>query len=239
MNAVFYPFHLCQESTLHHLLQLYESLHFRDFMALQLTPLVGTTAFPDRMGDYYPELLRTGRIIQGHQVSGPMNGEMIKGIDRDLADTQWRSIFHEALVHDYRFQRGLFDKSKLRSTTQEASEIKSLLSTLAETEWINYGFQVDTIKTLSRSAHSPQDGPTFEYGWALLKTSASLLYTIQLCHTLDSVAVTDSRAHHQLLTQTCRRDSVYLRNVYLDPKDGKEHIASLGDMSPKDSGRAG
>ena len=239
MNALFYPFHLCQERTLHRLLDDYKAVHFRDFMALQLTPLVGTTAFPDRMGDYYPELLKTGRIIQGHHVSGPMSEEMIEAVDRDLADAKWRSLFHEALINDYRFQRGLFDQSQLRSAIHQEPKIHSLWSTLTGTEWIEHGFQVATIKTLSRSAHTSKDGPTFEYGWALLKTSVSLLYTIQLCHTLDSVAVTDSWAHHQLLTQTCGRDGVDLTNVYGDPKDGKEREDSLGDTSAKDSGKPG
>ncbi|MCZ6798878.1 MAG: hypothetical protein O7F12_00165, partial [Nitrospirae bacterium] len=72
MNALFYPFHLCHEQTLHILLVDFEHIHFRDFMALQLTPLMGTTAFPDRMGDYYPNLLKKGRLIQGHSVSGRM-----------------------------------------------------------------------------------------------------------------------------------------------------------------------
>ena len=66
MDALFYPFHLCHEKTLRGLLQKFHAIHFRDFMALQLTPLTGMTAFPDRMGDYYPEELEAGNIVQGH-----------------------------------------------------------------------------------------------------------------------------------------------------------------------------
>lgn len=54
MKALYYPFHLCHEKTPHRLLADFEQVHFRDFLALQLTSMVGTTAFPDRMGDSYP-----------------------------------------------------------------------------------------------------------------------------------------------------------------------------------------
>ena len=93
MNALYYPFHLCHERTLHGLLTDFETVHFRDFMALQLTPLVGTTAFPDRMADYFPDLFKAGKIVQGHVVSGPMNAQVSDAVDRDLADAHWRSRF--------------------------------------------------------------------------------------------------------------------------------------------------
>ena len=47
MNALYYPFHLCHDHTLSRLLTDFSTVHFRDFMTLQLTPMVGTTAFPD------------------------------------------------------------------------------------------------------------------------------------------------------------------------------------------------
>lgn len=239
MNALFYPFHLCQERTLHRLLQDYEAVHFRDFMALQLTPMMGTTAFPDRMGDYYPEWLRTGQIIQGHNVSGPMSAEMIQAVNRDLTDATWRSLFHEALLNNYRFQRGLFDQSQIASTTNEMPDTHSILSNFTGPGWKDRPFQVDCIKRLSRSAHRPKDGPLFEYGWALVKTSASLIHTIQLCHTLKVMAVTDSLSHHQLLSYACERDGIELTKIYLDPKDGNENVDFFGDKPAKGSGRAG
>lgn len=49
-NVLYYPFHLCHERTLQRLLEEYGSIHFRDYMALQLTRMSGTTAYADRMG---------------------------------------------------------------------------------------------------------------------------------------------------------------------------------------------
>ena len=121
MNALYYPFHLCHERTLEHLLKEYTIVHFRDFMALQLTPFMGTTAFPDRMGDYYPQLLEAGRIIQGHNVSGTLPPDVIAAVNHDLADPTWRSIFHEALSDDYRFQGTLFDESAIQKRSMEIS----------------------------------------------------------------------------------------------------------------------
>ena len=114
MNALYYPFHLCHEKTLHRVLADFEQIHFRDFMALQLTPFVGTTAFPDRMGDSYPEFLEAGRIVQGHHVSGVMSPELIASVNQDLQDPLWRtSLSSSSLLKDYRFQRGLFDGSQI------------------------------------------------------------------------------------------------------------------------------
>src|SRR2546428_13314387 len=76
-------------------------------MALQLTPTSGTTAAPDRMGDYHAQLLQQGRIAQGHNVSGALSPEMDRRIDRGLKDREWREMFHLAVRNDVRFQRGL------------------------------------------------------------------------------------------------------------------------------------
>ncbi len=215
MNVLFYPFHLCHERTLHSLLANYETVHFRDFMALRLTPLMGTTAFPDRMGDYYPKLFKANRIVQGHDVSGPMNAEVGDTVNRDLADVRWRALFHEALSSNYRFQRGLFDTSQIPQPGNPVSDDHSILTELAQTDWVEIPFDVETVQTLSRSAHTPKDGARFEYGWALIKTSASLVYTIQICQTLHLTAVTDSSAHYQLLTATCQRDGIDFSNTCL------------------------
>jgi len=215
MNALFYPFHLCHERTLHSLLADYETVHFRDFMALRLTPLMGTTAFPDRMSDDYPKLFKAGRIVQGHDVSGPLNAEMIDAVNRDLSNTSWRSFFHEALLSNYRFQRGLFDTSQIPQPGNPASDDHSILTKLSPTDWMETPYDVETVQALSRSAHAPKDGPRFDYGWALIKTSASLVYTIQLCQTLHLTAVTDSSAHYQLLAATCQRDGIDLTNSCL------------------------
>ena len=108
-HALFYPFHLCAPGTLEYLLEHYGSLHFRDYMALRLTPFMGTTAYQDRMGDEHPDLVSNGRIVQGYAVSGPLDDTAVAEIDRDFSDPAWRGLFHAGLQADRRFQRGLFD----------------------------------------------------------------------------------------------------------------------------------
>lgn len=210
MNALFYPVHLCHGRTLELLLEDYDIVHFRDFMALQLTPFMGATAFPDRMGDYYPQLLEAGRIIQGHNVSGALHPDLIAAVDQDLADPTWRAMFHDALSDDYHFQRTLFDESEIRKSRD--SKEKSCLSTFGTLDWQTTPFSVELVKTLSRSSFPHKGNTAFEYGWALVKTSAALTYTIQLCHQLHVTAVTDSASHHRLLTQSCYRERIGLSN---------------------------
>lgn len=212
MNALYYPFHLCHETTLHRLLTDYECIHFRDYMALQLTPLVGTIAFPDRMGDYYPEFLATGRIIQGHNVSGSMSSEVIVSANRDLVDPEWRSSFHKALTGDYRFQRGLFDISQLQQGENSEFRDSSVWMELTKLDWMDVPYQVELIQALSRTRLSGDAAFRFEYGFALLKTAAALVYTIRLCQQLNLIAVTDSVSHHGLLARTCERDGIDLAN---------------------------
>ncbi|WP_455389654.1 hypothetical protein, partial [Petrachloros mirabilis] len=107
-RTLFYPFHLCHEDTLVKLLLRFTTVHFRDFMALQLTPMVGMTAYVDRMGDSFPELLASGRLVQGYDVSGPLSPEVVAAIDRDLRDPAWRQLFERSLRVNRRFQQGLF-----------------------------------------------------------------------------------------------------------------------------------
>src|SRR5690348_522434 len=59
--ALYYPFHLCHQRTLERLLEKHTAVHFRDYMALQLTAMAGLTAYADRMGDQHPDLVRLGR----------------------------------------------------------------------------------------------------------------------------------------------------------------------------------
>ncbi|UCE64305.1 MAG: hypothetical protein JSU59_03955 [Nitrospirota bacterium] len=215
MNALYYPFHLCHEKTLHRLLADFEQVHFRDFMALQLTPLVGTTAFPDRMGDSYPEYLEAGRIVQGHNVSGSMSPEVIAFVDQDLQDPIWRKSFHEFLVSDYRFQRGLFDDSQIPQVGSCDKRESRVLLEFEKSDWIDKPYRVGTVQTLSRKLIVSEDSSRFEYGFALIKTSASLVYTIQLCQQLNLVAVTDSASHHRLLTRSCIREQIELANYWM------------------------
>ena len=212
MEGLYYPFHLCHERTLHRLLQDYKVIHFRDFMALQLTPMVGITAFPDQMGQYYPKLLKAGRIVQGHNVSGSMPTQILEAVDRDLSDQSWRRLFHEVFLNDYRFQRGLFHKSHTTPSESATTDNTLMLSQFSESNWIKKHFQIETVKTISRWALIKDNEQMFEYGWALIKTSAALVYTIRLCQTLRVEAATDSISHYKLLERTCERDSIKLTN---------------------------
>jgi len=212
MHALYYPFHLCHERTLERLLADYQTVHFRDFMALQLTPMMGTTAFPDRMGDYHHELLERGRIVQGYKLSGSMKSETVSAVNRDLTDHQWRDLFQESLLNDRRFQRGLFaDPQDSKTQSPDAQHDPEWLQ-YRGIEWADTPFQVETVQTLSRHRLQGKEAAYFEYGWALIKTSASLIYTIQLCHQLNLEAATDSSSHHLLLAQTCEREHIGLEN---------------------------
>lgn len=218
MNALYYPFHLCHERTLDRLLKDYQVIHFRDFMALQLTPMMGTTAFPDRMGDYYPDFLKTGRIAQGYNLNGAIKPNMMLAVDQDLADSHWRCLFQESMLNDPRFQRGLF-ACPIEGTTQpsEPPNTPEWLQ-FTEKEWVDTVFDVKAVQTLSHRRLYGREATQFEYGWALIKTSVSLLYTIELCQQLDFAAATDSSAHHLLLTRTCQRDGVNLENIHIKRK---------------------
>ena len=93
------------------LLRRFRTVHFRDYMALQLTPFLGTTAFQDRMGDTFPHLVAEGRLVQGHPTSGPLDADMEGAVNQDLVDPVWRNLFHHSFREYRRFQRGLFDPS--------------------------------------------------------------------------------------------------------------------------------
>jgi hypothetical protein len=195
-QALFYPFHLCHEETLAKLLLRFSTVHFRDFMALQLTPMVGMTAYPDRMGDSFPELLTAGRIVQGHNINGPLPADVASAVDRDLADSIWRSIFDRALRTDHRFQCGLFDVHHPFDHS--------------ERPWETFPYDVTRLKQMCVS--SEIDSTEAEYGLALVKTAASLVYTYRLALEHGLQAATDSAAHYYLLEHTRARERLVLGN---------------------------
>ncbi|MFM8552850.1 MAG: hypothetical protein ACKOCD_11185 [Nitrospiraceae bacterium] len=219
LQALYYPFHLCHERTLMRLLDSYASVHFRDYMALQLTRFSGTTAYADRMGGYHEALLREGRIVQGYPVSGPLDADAIAAVDRDLADHTWRTLFHRALREDRRFQRGLFELTHGMRIGSKLVPGPAALLQLIEEERAKRPWTFSAIQRLSSSPASLEEGYDYEYGLALLKTSASLVYTIRLSlqHSLE--AATDSEPHFHLLARTCERDGMTLPNRWL-PREG-------------------
>ena len=202
--ALYYPFHLCSRETLEHLLSRYAFLHFRDYMALQLTSMSGTMAYLDRISDHYPDLYAQGRIVQGHQAGGPISAELARRIDADLADHNWREIFHSALHDLPRFRRGFDERG------QDATYFAPYLAEQRAT----CPMSLAEVREMSGRKLDAESSLAFEYGMMLVKTSAALWYTIQLCkhHTLE--AATDSPAHDQLLKCILTRDGLQL-STYL------------------------
>lgn len=218
-RALYYPFHLCHERTLSRLLEDYESVHFRDYMALQLSPMSGTTAFNDRMGDDRQALIKSGRLAQGYNVSGPLNDEARAAVNRDLDDVTWRELFHAALKEDRRFQRGLFDLSHGMMIGNTPVPGPAALLCLLEEARRRHPSSVQDVARLSSRRLSREEGYEYEYGLALVKTSASLVYTVRLSIQHGLEAVTDSEAHFRLFTRTLVREGVSVPHRWL-PREG-------------------
>ncbi len=204
-DVLFYPFHLCHPHTLKQLLMTYQRVHFRDYMAIQLSPVFGTTAHNERMGDAHPELVAEGRLVQGYQVSGPLSPETIASVNEDLADTVWRDLFHTALATDRRFQHGLFGTP---TGTQRPWD------SLGEDQFRTERFSVAQIRRLSEQFG--KDAPLLDYGLALLKTSAALVYTGQLAATYQWHAVTDSPAHGRLFQRHIERERLEVEHGVIE-----------------------
>jgi hypothetical protein len=198
--AFYYPFHLCSRESLEHLLSRYAVVHFRQYMALQLTPMSGTTAFPDRISDHYPDLYGQGRIVQDHNVSGPISDELGRRLDGDLADRDWREIFHSALRDEPRFRRGFTERG------EDAAQLALWL----DERWATCPMSLAEIRHMSCLRLDPEGALAFEYGMMLIKTAAALWYTIQICQRQTLEAATDSPAHDRLLKRILTRDGLQL-----------------------------
>jgi hypothetical protein len=75
-------------------------------------------------------------------------------------------------------------------------------------------YDLDQVRALSKRNITLEEGYHYEYGLALVKTSASLVYTqtLALAHQLQPV--TDSPAHFTLYAQSCIREN-WLRTNHL------------------------
>jgi hypothetical protein len=188
------------------MLKEYDSVHFMDYMSLQLSKMSGTMAFENRMGDFHPDLLDGGRIIPGHRVSGPLEAAMCVAIDRDLADSDWRVTFHDGLREDRRFQRGLLDLA--HGIRLGASFVPGPAAFLRLTEQHRRQdrYTVADLQQLNSYTLSQEKAYDYEYLIALVKTSASLQYASGLCAELHLVGVTDSPTHFRLFERTRIRD---------------------------------
>ena len=206
-HALFYPFHLCHPDTLARLLTRFATVHFRDFMALQLTPMSGMTAFQDRMGMSFPGLIESGRLVQGYDVSGPLPPIVAAAIDRDLHDPLWRARFHTALCRDRRLQRGLFEPSHALRIGDSLVPGPAALLRLMDDSFRQQAYDLCRVRALSKSGVTLEEGYHFEYGLALVKTSASLVYTQTLALAHQIQPVTDSPSHFALYAQSCVREN--------------------------------
>jgi len=213
-HALFYPFHLCHPETLARLLTRFATVHFRDFMALQLPPMSGMTAFQDRMGMSFPDLIESGRLIQGYDVSGPLSSTVAAVIDRDLRDPLWRACFHKALRRDRRLQRGLFEPSHSLRIGDSLVPGPAALLRLMDDSYRQQAYDLDQVQALSKRNITLEEGYHYEYGLALVKTSASLVYTQALTLEHQLQPVTDSPAHFALYAQSCIREN-WLRTNHL------------------------
>jgi hypothetical protein len=197
------------------LLTRFATVHFRDFMALQLTPMSGMTAFQDRMGMSFPDLVDSGRLVQGYNVSGPLSPTMAAAIDRDLRDPLWRARFHNALRRDRRLQRGLFEPSHSLRIGDSLVPGPAALLRLMNDSCRHQAYDLDQVRALSKRRLTLEEGYHYEYGLALVKTSASLVYTQTLALTNQLEPVTDSPAHFALYAQSCVRESWPKTNLLL------------------------
>jgi hypothetical protein len=75
-------------------------------------------------------------------------------------------------------------------------------------------YDLDQVRALSKRNLTLEEGYHYEYGLALVKTSASLVYTqtLALAHQLQPA--TDSPAHFTLYAQSCIREN-WLRTNHL------------------------
>ena len=248
-DALYYPFHLCSEDTLMELLHRFRTVHFRDYMALQLTPFLGTTAFQDRMGHSFPQLVAEGRLVQGYPTSGPLDDDMEHAADQDLADPVWRNLFHHSFREYRRFQRGLFDPSHGIAIGRTMVPGPAALLQLMDPMRAALAVTVESVRKWSArsqgasrcaqgGAGEKDEGASqraqggagetnacmaecyeFEYGLALIKTAVSNLWTVRIGCSRDLTVATESIGHYDLLQRTLHRSGVKLANHLLAKND--------------------
>jgi hypothetical protein len=159
------------------------------------------------MGLSFPDLIEAGRLVQGYDVSGPLPSAVAAVIDRDLRDSLWRTLFHTALCRDRRFQRGLFEPSHSLRIGDRLVPGPAALLRLMDNSFGQQAYDLDLVRAFAKTGVTLADGYDFEYGLALVKTSASLVYTQTLALAHQIQPVTDSRAHFALYAQSCFREN--------------------------------
>ena len=139
-------------------------------MALQLSPLAGTIAFSDRMGDAHPDLVKAGRIIQGHSVSGPLSSDTENAINRDLSRSNLAIGFSRS--HTERSSSStksceLFSRCPRKQYWSQQILMRYL--TYKRQEWESTIFDVERVKTLSGKLLFDDEKILYDYGMALIE----------------------------------------------------------------------
>ncbi len=155
----------------------------------------------------FPDLVDSGRLVQGYDVSGPLSQTVAAAIDRDLHDLEWRACFHHALRRDRRLQRGLFEPSHSLRIGDSLVPGPAALLRLMDDSFRQQAYALDQVRALSKKSLILEEGYHYEYGLALVKTSASLVYTQTLALANQLQPVTDSPAHFSLYAQSCVREN--------------------------------
>ena len=143
-------------------------------------------------GHELPDLIESGRLVQGYDVSGPLPPTVAAAIDRDLHDPLWRTRFHTALRRDRRLQRGLFEPSHSLRIGDSLVPSPAALLRLMDDSFRQQAYDLGRVRALSKSSATLEEGYHFEYGLALVKTSAALAYTQTLALAHELQPVTDS-----------------------------------------------
>ena len=163
----------------------------------------------------FPDLIESKRLAQGYDVSGPLPLPVAAAIDRDLCDSLWRARFHTALCHDRRLQRGLFEPSHSLRIGSNLVPGPAALLRLMDESFRQRAYNLDQVRALSMIRLSLEEGYHYEYGAALVKTSAALVYTQTLTQAYQLQPVTDSPAHFSLYAQSCIREDWPSTNLLL------------------------
>jgi len=192
LEAIYYPFSRCEESTRRRLLSRYARIHFREPFELRLTPLDQAPTLDGAVETLQAE----DRIVRGHRFDGRLDAVLKKRIDADLADPVWRRIFHNGLVLDDRFRRSLG---------------RPLNPALFSDLFKDQALDVDYVTGLLWGV-SPENTMA-AYGRMVVTTSASLWHIARLAHEHRLAAVTDSRVHHALFDRALAREKDALRHA--------------------------
>jgi hypothetical protein len=88
-------------------------------------------------------------------------------------------------------------------------------------------YTLEGIRRLSKLHTSRSESYQFEYGMALVKTSAAGVWTGRLAQRLSVSVATDSPGHYDLLQRSLHRERIMLVNYFLT-KDGLTHSSHDG-----------